>query len=236
MVGGNFRMDAMQAAVLRVKLRHLERFNEARRAVARRYRDKLAGANSFGMAAQAIADAHHETTQVPVWDVSQVLACLRDPEFDYDTPYVAFRDQPPAVADAPARAELTRAAWVDRSASRILVERRKWSSIIGSPGRRAGGLRVGRGATRVDGHGQAEVEVLLVVHQPEALVPTQNGGVTPEKAWTASKGRGGTSTSGSAKRSWLSPGTSPSAASSSMRAASRTRSRRTSGAPLRIDY
>ena len=44
-VGWNSRLDELQAAVLRVKLRHLNRFNEARRKVARRYREKLAGAN-----------------------------------------------------------------------------------------------------------------------------------------------------------------------------------------------
>jgi dTDP-4-amino-4,6-dideoxygalactose transaminase len=44
-VGWNSRLDEMQAAVLRVKLKHLARYNEARRAVARRYREKLAGAN-----------------------------------------------------------------------------------------------------------------------------------------------------------------------------------------------
>jgi dTDP-4-amino-4,6-dideoxygalactose transaminase len=44
-VGWNSRLDELQAAVLRVKLGHLEHFNEARRAVAKRYRDKLAGAN-----------------------------------------------------------------------------------------------------------------------------------------------------------------------------------------------
>ncbi|WP_447006515.1 hypothetical protein ACRAKI_08590 [Saccharothrix isguenensis] len=46
--------------------------------------ESIAGANAFGMAAQAIANAHHYTTRVPHWDVSQVLACLRDPEFNYD--------------------------------------------------------------------------------------------------------------------------------------------------------
>jgi UDP-N-acetyl-3-dehydro-alpha-D-glucosamine 3-aminotranferase len=44
-VGWNSRLDELQAAVLRVKLRHLARFNQARRGVARRYREKLAGAN-----------------------------------------------------------------------------------------------------------------------------------------------------------------------------------------------
>ena len=43
-VGYNSRMDEMQAAILRVKLAHLQRFNATRAKIAARYRELLAGA------------------------------------------------------------------------------------------------------------------------------------------------------------------------------------------------
>lgn len=42
-IGFNYRMEALQAAVLDVKLRHLDRWNEARRVAAGRYRELLEG-------------------------------------------------------------------------------------------------------------------------------------------------------------------------------------------------
>ncbi|MGH8704458.1 MAG: DegT/DnrJ/EryC1/StrS family aminotransferase [Burkholderiales bacterium] len=42
-LGYNSRLDELQAALLRVKFAHLERFNAARAAIARRYRELLAG-------------------------------------------------------------------------------------------------------------------------------------------------------------------------------------------------
>lgn len=44
-VGLNERLDALQAAVLRLKLRRLDAWNDRRREVARRYREGLAGAD-----------------------------------------------------------------------------------------------------------------------------------------------------------------------------------------------
>src|SRR5205814_7756726 len=47
LVGWNARMDGIQGAVLRVKLRHLSKANEARRAHARFYNQQFAGVENL---------------------------------------------------------------------------------------------------------------------------------------------------------------------------------------------
>jgi dTDP-3-amino-3,4,6-trideoxy-alpha-D-glucose transaminase len=58
-VGTTGRLDAIQAAVLRLKLAHLEEWNAARRRVAERLREALAGIDRIALPAPASADGDH---------------------------------------------------------------------------------------------------------------------------------------------------------------------------------
>ena len=71
--GVNSRLDPIQAAVLSVKLRHLDRWNERRRVLAERYRAGLAGIDDLVLPAP-------QPGAEPVWHVFsvRVRSCRRD--------------------------------------------------------------------------------------------------------------------------------------------------------------
>jgi dTDP-4-amino-4,6-dideoxygalactose transaminase len=69
-MGYNRRLDSMQAAILRVKLRHLEEWNSARRRVAVAYREQLA---NLPIVLPEVA-----ATNEPVWHLYVIRAADRD--------------------------------------------------------------------------------------------------------------------------------------------------------------
>jgi dTDP-4-amino-4,6-dideoxygalactose transaminase len=56
-IGYNYRLEALQAAVLRVKLRYLDEWNDGRRAAAARYRENLEG-TSYSMPVERTENRH----------------------------------------------------------------------------------------------------------------------------------------------------------------------------------
>lgn len=81
-IGGNFRMDALQAAVLRVKLPHLSRWTAMRRENAARYEALFAAAGLAGVVSLPATPAGygHVFNQyvVRVPDRDRVRACMTD--------------------------------------------------------------------------------------------------------------------------------------------------------------
>jgi dTDP-4-amino-4,6-dideoxygalactose transaminase len=80
LVGGNFRLDALQAAVLRVKLRHLKGWTDARRANAQRYRELFREAGLSERVALPEDSAGHVYNQfvIRVRDRDRLQAFLRE--------------------------------------------------------------------------------------------------------------------------------------------------------------
>jgi dTDP-4-amino-4,6-dideoxygalactose transaminase len=78
-VGGNFRLDAIQAAVLRVKLKYLDRWTEARRRNATAYRESLNGCQTIELP-DDIAGTRHVYNQFVIRTErrDQVIAFLKE--------------------------------------------------------------------------------------------------------------------------------------------------------------
>jgi dTDP-4-amino-4,6-dideoxygalactose transaminase len=95
-IGRNSRLDGVQAAVLRVKLRHIDAWNAARRSVARRYTERLAGRN--GIKCPTVAgDAEHvfHLYVVEVEDRDRVRAALNEAGIGAGVHYpVPLHEQP----------------------------------------------------------------------------------------------------------------------------------------------
>jgi len=94
-IGENSRLDALHAAVLGVKLRHLDAWIAARRAAALRYRELLSGLEGVEFF-RALDSGTHNPFVVRVRDRDGVLSALREQGIDAR----AYYDQP--IPDEPA--------------------------------------------------------------------------------------------------------------------------------------
>jgi len=104
-IGGNFRLDALQAAVLRVKLPHLTRWNQQRRANANTYHQLFAASGLEQVALPGDADGrthiYHQYV-VRVRDRDRVRAHLTEAGIGTDVYYpVPFHRQECFAAIAP---------------------------------------------------------------------------------------------------------------------------------------
>ncbi len=77
-LGRNSRLDALQAGVLLVKLGHLDRWNERRRAARRRFQDRLAATAAVPVVEHPDAWGVHHLNIVQVPDRDDVLKRLTD--------------------------------------------------------------------------------------------------------------------------------------------------------------
>lgn len=95
-VGGNFRLDAIQAAILRVKLRHLEGWTQKRRANAARYREALAGTPIVTPTDVADRHCYHQfVVHTEPGERDRLLASLREQQIGCSVYYpLPFHLQP----------------------------------------------------------------------------------------------------------------------------------------------
>lgn len=102
LVGGNFRLDAIQAAALRVKLRYLDRWTAARQTNAAWYRDALSRVSGVRFAAEAPERRHVYNQLVlstPCRD--RLLDSLRGVSIGTEVYYPIPFHRQPCFADVP---------------------------------------------------------------------------------------------------------------------------------------
>ena len=97
--GYNYRMEGMQGAILRVKLRHLEQWTEARRAHADRYGELLAGCGVRLPAAMPYARHVYHVYSIRSADRDTLRAALQQREIQTGVHYPVPIHLQPAYAD-----------------------------------------------------------------------------------------------------------------------------------------
>ena len=98
-IGGNFRLDELQAAVLRVKLRRLDGWNADRRRVAELYRRELAGAGVRLAADMVYTEPVHHVFPVFTPNRDRLLSALVDSGIGASIHYPVPVHLQPAFAD-----------------------------------------------------------------------------------------------------------------------------------------
>ncbi len=96
--GWNLRFNEVQAAVGRVALRHLNRLNDGRRAVAARYREKLAGLVALPPEIEGSRHVYHMFV-IRVADRDKLAAHLKDKGIETGIHYPVPNHLQPAVTD-----------------------------------------------------------------------------------------------------------------------------------------
>ncbi|MGK9230659.1 DegT/DnrJ/EryC1/StrS family aminotransferase [Inquilinus limosus] len=99
LAGFNMRMDAVQAAVLQVKLDHVDRWSAARARHARRYRDGLGGSIAHHPVALAGCSEVHHVFAIEVPDRDRVRAALAAAGIETGIHYPRPVHLQPAYAD-----------------------------------------------------------------------------------------------------------------------------------------
>jgi dTDP-4-amino-4,6-dideoxygalactose transaminase len=107
MIGGNFRLDAIQAGMLRIKLEQLDNYATARRANAQRYREQLAEVAALTLPQEADGHFHtwnQFTLRVAGGRRDELRAALTAASIGSEIYYPITLDEQPCFRDLPEHA------------------------------------------------------------------------------------------------------------------------------------